>query len=173
MEILTTEKEITRRFKNLTYKDIKNGNINITIYASKTGGTIYGKVNANFTLTSEDTDKTYSGSNYIYVDYIVKVGGYGYDRHSTALSNGLNLFKNIYKKKTTLKYKADYCSLKEYYTKDNKRVYGLSKDNSISYGIGTSAVLYAVKEGFSNLKLTSQYYGLNEDSFKFEIKGVK
>ena len=173
MEILTTEKEITRRFKNLTYKDIKKGNIDITIYASKTGSTTYGKVNASFTLTSEEADKPYNESDYIYVDYIVKVGGCGYDRHSTVLSNGLNLFKNIYKKKTTLKYKVDYCSFKEYYTKDNERVYGLSKNNSISYGIGANAVLYAVKEGFSNLKLTSQYYGLNEDNFVFEIKGAK
>lgn len=167
MEILTTEKEIIKRFENLTYKDIKKGNIDITLY-SRGGQTYYGKVNASFTLTSGDTDKPYNENDYIYIDYLVKVAGWGYDKHSTALSNGLNLFKTIYKKKTTLKLKD-----KEYYTKDNKRVYGLYKDNSISYGIGASSVLLAVKHGFSNLKLKSQYYGINEDNFKFEVKGAK
>lgn len=170
MEILKTEKEIIKKFKNLTYKDIKYGHINITLY-SKGGQIYYGKVNANFTLTSEDTNKPYNESDYIFVDYIVKIGGWGYDKHSTALSEGLNLFKNIYKKKTTLKLKGE--NYKEYYTKKGERVYGLSKNNYIDYGIGASSVLYAVKKGFSNLKLISQYYGLNEDNFEFEVKGAR
>lgn len=162
MKILTTEKEIIKRFKDLTYKDIKNGSIKITLY-SKGGQTYYGQVYANFNLANNEN---------IHINHLIKVGGWGYDRHSTALSNGLNLFKTIYKKKTTLKYKNNCYGYKEYYTKDNKRVYGLYKDNSISYGIGANSVLYAVKEGFSNLKITSEYYGLNEDNFRFEIKGA-
>lgn len=164
MEILNNKKDLQDALKGLNSKDIKSGSITVTIYTSKGSSVLY-DVNASiYTKNSEEGIYYYKEG--------ARIGGGGYDRWSTALSEGLNMFKNIYKIKTTLKYKKvnQLTGFGEYYTRKDRRVYGLYKDGSISYGIGVDAVLYAVGEGLSNLKLTSAYYGKNEDCFKFEIK---
>ena len=172
MEILRTEKEFLQVVKNLTYKDIKKGSVKITVYTTPKNNSVKYDVDANFTLKSEDSKAEYDEKDYIYL-YIegAKVGGYGYDRWSTALSNGLNIFKQFYKIKTTLKYKKNDYGYKEFYTQKGERVYGLSLDKYISYGIGESSVLYAVKKGFSNVKLTNFYNGKFESQYTFEIIG--
>lgn len=171
MEILNNEKDLQKALKGLTNKDIKSGDIKITIYNGN-GSSV--KYDVRINIEKKSDSNVYDENNYIYYyKEDARIGGGGYDRWSTALSNGLNLCKNIYKIKTTLKKKATYGNYKEYYTKNGSRVYGLYKDGSISYGIGCDAVLYAVKNGFSNLKLKKAYYGKNEDSFTFEIKGAK
>ena len=168
MEILNNNKELHEALKNLNYKNIKGGSITVTIYTKPSGSSVLYDVNASIYLKESDEGIYYykEGS---------RIGGGGYDRWSTALSEGLNLFKNIYKIKTTLKKKTvnSLTGFKEFYTKKDRRVYGLYMDGGISYGIGTSSVLDCVKNGFSNLKLTSAYYGKNEDRFTFEVKEVK
>lgn len=164
MEILNNKKDLEKVLKNLTSKDIKSGSITVTIYNSKGSCVLY-DVNASiYTKNNEEGIYYYKEGS--------RIGGGGYDRWSTALSEGLNMFKNIWKIKTTLKYKKvnQLTGFGEYYTRKDRRVYGLYKDGSISYGIGVDAVLYAVKEGISNLKLNNAYYGKNEDRFTFEIK---
>ena len=168
MEILNNKKDLLNALKELNYKNIKNGFITVTIYTKSSGSSVLYDVHANI-YTKESDEGIY------YYNEGSRIGGYGYDRWSTALSEGLNLFKNIYKIKTTLKKKTvnRLTGFKEFYTKKDRRVYGLYENGSISYGIGVSSVLDAVKEGFSNLKLTSTYYGKNEDRFTFEFKEVK
>lgn len=170
MEILNNEKDLKKELKGLSAKDIKSGSITITIY-NGSGSSVKYDINAIIEKKTEGEEYNPEAFIYYYKEG-ARVGGGGYDRWSTALSNGLNLFKNIWKIKTTLKRRKTY-NVKEYYTKDGRRVYGLYKDGSISYGIGTDGVLYAVKNGFSNLKLKSAHYGKKEDCFKFEIKGAK
>ena len=167
MEILNNKKDLEKALKGLTSKDIKSGSITVTIYKGKSAGVLY-DVGAN--IYTHDSDH-----GIYYYKEGSRIGGGGYDRWSTALSEGLNLFKNIWKIKTTLKYKKvnEFTGFGEYYTRKDRRVYGLYKDGSISYGIGVDAVLYAVCEGLSNLKLTNAYYGKNEDRFSFEVKEVK
>lgn len=163
-------KELEKELKGLSYKDIKGGFVDITVYAKQNASSIFYDV--RFNIEKKHDNPEYNENNYIsFYKEGLRIGGYGYDRSSTALSEGLNLFKNIYKIKTTLKKKGEHC--KEYYTKDGRRVYGLRKDASIDYGIGTDAVLNAVKYGLSNVKLRSAHYGKYENAFHFDIKGVK
>ena len=168
--ILEREKDLEKELKGLTYKDIKSGHIDVTIYTRPNASSVFYDVCVN--IEKKHEERQYDEKNYIsFYKEGMRVGGWGYDRWSTALSNGLNLLKNIYKIKSTLKRQGEY--YKEYYTKDGRRVYGLNKDGSISYGIGVDTVLNAVKYGFSNVKLTKAHYGKNEDFFSFEIKGGK
>lgn len=163
-------KELEKELKGLSYKDIKGGFIDVTVYAKPNASSIFYDVRFNIEKKHDNTE--YNEDNYIsFYKEGLRIGGYGYDRSSTALSEGLNLFKNIYKIKTTLKRKGEH--YKEYYTKDGRRVYGLYKDASISYGIGTDSVLNAVKYGLSNVKLRSAHYGKYENAFHFDIKEVK
>lgn len=166
--IINNVKELKKELNGLTYKDIKHGTIDITIYTRPNATSVLYDVSIN--IEKKHNDETYNENNYIsFYKEGSRIGGYGYDRWSTALSEGLNLLKNIYKIKTTLKRKGE--NYKEYYTKDGHRVYGLYKDASISYGIGTDSVLNAVKMGLSNVKLKKAHYGKYEDCFRFEIKG--
>lgn len=168
--ILYTTKELEKELKGLSYKDIASGSIDITIYTRPNASSVLYDVRVN--LTKKHDGYEYNENNYIsFYKEGLRVGGGGYDRWSTALSNGLNLLKNIYKIKSTLKRQGEH--YKEYYTKDGRRVYGLYKDGSISYGIGTDAVLYAVKMGLSNVKLKRAHYGKYEDFFSFDIKGAR
>lgn len=168
--ILEREKDLEKELKGLTYKDIKDASINITIYTKTNASSVFYDVSIN--IEKKHDGEQYDENNYIsFYKEGLRVGGGGYDRWSTALSNGLNLLKNIYKIKSTLKRQGEH--YKEYYTKDGRRVYGLYKDGSISYGIGTDAVLYAVKMGLSNVKLRRAHYGKYEDFFSFDIKGAR
>lgn len=168
MELLKTKKELTEALKNITYKDIKSGHITITIYTKPSASSVLYDVNGSIYLKDSD-------EGIYFFKEADRIGGYGYDRWSTALSEGLNNFKSIYRIKTTLRKKTvnKLTGFKEFYTRKDRRVYGLYENGSISYGIGVSAVLDCVKEGFSNLKLTSAYYGKNEDRFTFEIKEAR
>lgn len=168
MEILNNKKDLEKALKNINYKDIKSGSITVTIYTKKSASSVLYDVNASLYVKNQD-------EGIYYFKEADRIGGGGYDRWSTALSEGLNLFKNCYRIKTTLKKVTvnKLTGFKEFYTRKDRRVYGLYEDGSISYGIGVSAVLDAVKNGFSNLKLTSAYYGKNEDRFTFQIKEVK
>lgn len=168
MEILNNKKDLEKALKNINYKDIKSGSITVTIYTKKSASSVLYDVNASLYVKNQD-------EGIYYFKEADRIGGGGYDRWSTALSEGLNLFKNCYRIKTTLKKKTvnKLTGFKEFYTRKDRRVYGLYENGSISYGIGVSAVLDAVKNGFSNLKLTSAYYGKNEDRFTFQIKEVK
>lgn len=168
MEILKNKKELQNALKGLTPKDIKSGSITITIYTKPNGNSVLYDVNASIYVKGQE-------EGIYYYKECDRIGGGGYDRWSTALSEGLNNFKNIYKIKTTLKKVTvnKLTGFKEFYTRKGRRVYGLYKDGTISYGIGVSSVLDCIKEGFSNIKLTSAYYGKNEDRFSFEIKEVK
>lgn len=168
--ILEREKDLQKELKGLTYKDIKDASINITIYTKPNASSVFYDVSIN--IEKKHDGEQYDEKNYIsFYKEGLRVGGWGYDRWSTALSNALNLLKNIYKIKSTLKRQGKY--VKEYYTKDGRRVYGLYEDGSISYGIGTDAVLNAVKYGFSNVKLTKAHYGKYENFFSFKIKGAR
>lgn len=166
MDILSNKKELQEVLKDLDNRSIKRGSITVTIYKKPGASSVLYDVNAS--IYTKDSDE-----GIYYYKEGARIGGGGYDRWSTALSEGLNLFKNIYKIKTTLKKKTvnELTGFKEFYTKSGRRVYGLYMDGGISYGIGTSSVLDCVKNGFSNLKLTDAYYGKNEDRFSFEIKG--
>ena len=168
--ILEREKDLEKELKGLTYKDIKDASINITIYTKPNASSVFYDVSIN--IEKKHDGEQYDENNYIsFYKEGMRVGGWGYDRWSTTLSNGLNLLKNIYKIKSTLKKQGEHA--REYYTKDGRRVYGLYEDGSISYGIGTNSVLNAVKYGFSNVKLTKAHYGKNEDFFSFKIKGAQ
>lgn len=168
MEILKNKKELQNALKGLTPKDIKGGSITITIYTKPNGNSVLYDVNASIYVKEQE-------EGIYYYKEADRIGGGGYDRWSTALSEGLNNFKNIYKIKTTLKKVTvnKLTSFKEFYTRKGRRVYGLYENGAISYGIGVNSVLDCIKEGFSNIKLTSAYYGKNEDRFSFEIKEVK
>ena len=168
--IINNVKELEKELKGLSYKDIKEGFVDITVYNKPNASSVFYDV--RFNIEKKHDNPEYNEDNYIsFYKEGLRIGGYGYDRWSTALSEGLNLFKNIYKIKTTLKRKGEH--YKEYYTKDGRRVYGLYKDASISYGIGTDAVLNAVKMGLSNIKLKKAHYGKYENEFCFDIKEVK
>lgn len=171
-----TKKELEKRMEGLTYKDIKNGSLTVFIYNNGKAGVVKYDIYGSITLKTEDQHEGYDEKDYIHINIQNKrIGGYGYDRWSTALSEGLNTIKNLYKIKTTLNYKKvnKVTGFGEFYDKKGSRVYGLYKDGSISYGIGVSAVLDCVKRGFSNVKLdeVSSYQGRNEDRFTFTIKG--
>lgn len=168
MEILNSKKELEKALKGIGAKDITDGHITITIYTKPNASSVLYDVNASLYLKDRE-DGIY------YYKEGDRIGGGGYDRWSTALSEGLNLFKNIYKIKTTLKKKTvnELTGFKEFYTRKGRRVYGLYENKAISYGIGVASVLDCVKNGFSNLKLTNAYYGKNEDRFTFEIKGAR
>lgn len=97
-----------------------------------------------------------------------KAGGYGYDKHSTATSEAINKFKFLYKFKNGLQWDDD----EHVNTKQSKRIYGLYKNKTISYGIGLSSVLNCLK-GFSNVKIKQIYYGKNEDFIHLEITTTK
>ncbi len=167
MEILETKKDLEKALKNITYKDIKSGSIRMVIYTKPSASSVFYDINASIYLKNDESIYYSKEGN--------KIGGYGYDRWSTALSEGLNLFKKLYKIKTTLKKKTvnKMTGFKEFYTRKDRRVYGLYEDGSISYGIGVSSVLEAVKEGFTNIKQTSGYSGKYEDGYNFIIKEVK
>ena len=83
-----------------------------------------------------------------------KACGYGYDKQSTSVSNALNIFKTIFKRYKSGKHKTSY---------------GLYDDNSISYGIGISAVISCIK-CFKNVKIKSIYNGINENNITLTIK---
>ena len=167
MEILNNEKDLQKELKGIDKKNIKGGSITVTIYTGKGTSVLY---DTDVSIYLKDRDE-----GIYYYKEKARIGGGGYDRWSTALSEALNTCKSIYKIKTTLKKKTvnELTGFKEFYTKKGRRVYGLYENGSISYGIGVSSVLDCVKEGFSNLKLTSAYYGKYEDRFTFEIKGAK
>ena len=78
-------------------------------------------------------------------------GGYGYDKESTCLSKSINKFNNHWVR----------------YSKKSKKYnsYGLYDDNTISYGIGVSAVIKCLK-CFKNVTITNLYFGINENNIK-------
>lgn len=89
-----------------------------------------------------------------YIKGKTKATGYGYDKESTCLSNAINKFK-------------------EYWIRYNKNAkkyssYGLYNDNTISYGIGYSAVRACLK-CFKNVKISSEYFGINENSLTIKF----
>lgn len=97
-----------------------------------------------------------------------KASGYGYDKHSTATSNAINKFKFLYKFKKGLQWDgAEHIT-----TKENKRIYGVYKDKSISYGIGISSVLNCLN-AFNNVKIISINYGQKFDYIHLEIATTK
>jgi hypothetical protein len=159
-------KELRKALENVTSEQIELGGFDVTIYRLPTQQKVYYDIRGTIALKTNDTN--YNEENYIYF-YIEKmsVGGGGYDRWSTALSNSINIFKNVLKLKNSIKWENEYNG----YLK-NSRLYGLYQDKTISYGIGVPSVLYATK-GYKNLELTKQYQGKYEDSYSFEIKGDK
>ena len=90
MEILKNEKDLQKALKGITPKDIEGGSIRVTVYNKKGCSSVMYDVNASIYL--KDTDE-----GIYYYKEGSRIGGGGYDRWSTALSEGLNLFKNIYK----------------------------------------------------------------------------
>lgn len=94
------------------------------------------------------------GINGEYIQGKTKASGYGYDKESTCLSNAINKFKTYWIR----------------YNKKAKKYssYGLDSDNSISYGIGYPAVKQCLK-CFKNVKITSEYFGINESNIKIEF----
>lgn len=97
-----------------------------------------------------------------------KAGGYGYDKHSTATSNAINKFNFLYKFKRGLQWDG----MEHVTTKENKRIYGVYKDKSISYGIGISSVINCLN-AFSNVKIKSINYGQRFDYIHLEIETTK
>lgn len=57
-------------------------------------------------------------------------------------------------------------------TKQGKRIYGIYKDKTISYGIGLSSVLNCLN-AFSNVKIKNIYYGKMEDFIHLQITTTK
>lgn len=115
------------------------------------------------------------GGSVMYCDYYfyngissergtTKAGGYGYDKHSTAISNAINKFNILYKFKNGLKWE-DISHVK---TKQNKILYGIYKNKYIDYGIGISSVLNCI-DAFSNVKIKYINYGKNSDFIHLEI----
>lgn len=98
-------------------------------------------------------DYVYSNSNE-YKTGTTRATGWGYDKQSTCVSNAINLFKDKYIRYT--EYAKKYTS------------YGLYEDNTISYGIGISAVLHCVK-CFKNVKIIRAYYGKFENRITLYI----
>lgn len=97
-----------------------------------------------------------------------KASGYGYDKHSTATSNAINKFNFLYKFKRGLQWEG----IEHVTTKENKRIYGVYKDKSISYGIGISSVINCLN-AFSNVKIKSINYGQRFDYIHLEIETTK
>lgn len=97
-----------------------------------------------------------------------KASGYGYDKHSTATSNAINKFNFLYKFKRGLQWDG----VEHIMTKENKRIYGICKDKSISYGIGISSVINCLT-AFSNVKIKSINYGQRFDYIHLEIETTK
>jgi len=97
-----------------------------------------------------------------------KASGYGYDKHSTATSNAINKFNFLYKFKRGLQWD----DIEHVTTRENKRIYGIYKDKSISYGIGISSVINCLN-AFSNVKIKSINYGQKFDYIHLEIETTK
>ena len=97
-----------------------------------------------------------------------KAGGYGYDKHSTATSEAINKFKFLYKFKNGLQWDG----MEHVNTKQGKRIYGVYKDKTISYGIGISSVLNCLN-AFNNIKVVSVNYGQKFDYIHLEITTTK
>lgn len=97
-----------------------------------------------------------------------KASGCGYDKHSTATSNAINKFNFLYKFKRGLQWDG----IEHVTTKENKRIYGIYKDKSISYGIGMSSVINCLT-AFSNVKIKSINYGQRFDYIHLEIETTK
>lgn len=97
-----------------------------------------------------------------------KAGGYGYDKYSTATSNAINKFRYLYKIKNGTKWNG----LEHATLKNNKTIYGLYKDKSISYGIGISSALNCLN-AFSNVKIKTINYGKQSDFIHIEITTTK
>ena len=93
MEILNNAKDLKKALKGITNKDIKGGSITVTIYTGKGTSVLY---DTNASIYLKDSDE-----GIYYYKEGGRIGGGGYDRWSTALSEGLNNFKSIYKIKTT------------------------------------------------------------------------
>lgn len=108
----------------------------------------------------------YNGINYD--KGTTKASGYGYDKHSTATSEALNKFKFLYNFKRGLQWD----DIEHITTKEGKRIYGLYKDKTISYGIGLSSVLNCLN-AFSNVKVVSICYGQHSDFIHLEIKNTE
>lgn len=97
-----------------------------------------------------------------------KASGYGYDKHSTALSNAINKYMYLYKLKNGVKWESKTSG---HSTLKNRTYYGLYNMDGylfIDYGIGESSVLNCLGL-FSNVKVLERYYGKNEDFYKLEI----
>lgn len=97
-----------------------------------------------------------------------RANGYGYDKESTALSNAINKYKNLYKFRNGLKWD----DMEHVATKENKRIYGICKDKTISYGIGISSALNCLN-AFSNVKIKYVNYGLKTTFIHIEITTTK
>lgn len=143
--------------KRLSLEDLTNLTIKIYLTYNKNGN-----IKA---LCKFYGNKAYD--KYYYGEFTKNVRGYGYDKQSTAVSNCLNEFRQFYKPYTTLRYNKEDMN----YYKNNKRLYGLYKDYTISYGIGVNAVLNCLT-GFKNIELVQRYEGINEDFYCFDIKGL-
>jgi len=96
-----------------------------------------------------------------------KATGYGYDKHSTALSNAINLFNYLFTFKRGIKWDGH-----EHATIKNRTFYGCDNKKYISYGIGADSVVNCLGL-FNNVKLIQTYNGKNEDFFKIEITTSK
>lgn len=97
-----------------------------------------------------------------------KASGYGYDKHSTVTSNTINKFNFLYKFKRGLQWEG----IEHVTTKENKRIYGVYKNKSISYEIGISSVINCLN-AFSNVKIKSINYGQKFDYIHLEIETTK
>lgn len=93
-----------------------------------------------------------------------RAGGYGYDKHSTVISNAINKFNILYRFKNGLKWE----NMAHVRTKQNKILYGIYKDKCINYGIGFSSVINCLN-AFSNVKIKQVYHGQKEDFVHLEI----
>jgi len=91
--------------------------------------------------------------------------GYGYDKHSTALSQAINHFNYLFTFKRGIKWESEFSS---HSNLKNKHFYGCLPSKYIDYGIGASSVLNCLSM-FKNVKLLEQHYGKYEDFFKIEI----
>lgn len=108
----------------------------------------------------------YNGINY--EKGTTKASGYGYDKHSTATSEAINKFKFLYKFKNGLQWDG----MAHVNTKQGKRIYGVYKDKTISYGIGVSSVMNCLN-AFNNVKVVSVNYGQKFDYIHLEITTTK
>lgn len=95
-----------------------------------------------------------------------KATGYGYDKQSTAISNAINKFKQLYKVKKGVKWENETSARAK--TK-NGDIYGIYKDKSISYGIGINCVLNCL-DVFKNVKILVNEEINNNGIIKLEIK---